>query len=1114
MRRWQGLVEQSLRFVGLSATLREAPAFFSALTGAWLSSVEEISPKGDELVSEGAEYLVALRGDPVSRAALLSTTIQAAMLVERCLDPKTFDPRNTLSHWVFGQRTFVFTDNLDVTNRLYFNLLDAEGRDSFGRPNMRFAPNGGLAQLRRTGVSRLRYYGGQDWRMCESLGHQLSTRLNIERVSSQDAGVDAAADIVVATAALEVGFDDPTVGAVIQHKAPRGMAGYLQRKGRAGRIRGMRPWMVVVLSDYGRDRLAYQNYDLLFDPELPVRTLPLSNRYVTRMQAVYASLDYLGERLQEAPRGSVWRDLTGPRENDVRAARLIKELRSILETEQGTRRLADHLRLALKMSGEEISALLWEYPRPLMTTALPTALRRLTSRWRARGEPNHDFQVRNNPLPDFIPASLFADLNLAEVRIDLPRVAQGQNSEVRAMPLFAALREFAVGRVSRRFGIRHRGERYWVPPPDDVLANGVRGQLGVQQVGQMLKVGDFCHVVEGKATTIPVYRPLSIEPKAPPANISDTSNARLIWHMQIVPLGVPDWLLPPMESVWNTIVRRVGFFLHASNVPVEVRRFATGSNAEVGVGKGNRRRIAIDFALDVGAAAIGAAFTADGVVFQIALPDRLFARDAGKAAKWRALRTGRFMDDAWRGVVLSGVPNPFLREWLAQIQLSAITYHAVQRQVSLEVAAAAVANGTATISPVEVLGVLFQSQVVDVEDEELQLGGQDRLRQELEDLLHEETVSEELRKASNRLWEPLTEEWEPWLRLAYHSTLACALLRALCDLCPTIDPGDLVVDLQRGPTGKEDRAPPEPELVEIWITEQGPGGSGLIEEFMRRYAEDPRRFFSMVRAALEMGEFELIDHQIARLLDVLTADESDSSTRSVIARMRSARTHAELSQLSKQLRIAMVREGFSPFHGFVVSLANRILRPGAGPATDRYLASALARWKSEEERLGIEIDLRVLCYWLSQSSEIDAVVAEVGIPQGSEGGAWRMSAIYGLLWARGRAIREAPLQVRNPFVDLPHIERLLVIDTICDERVLVSAEDPSWLETAAARLADGHLVTLTCSEHGRIQLSQALDALICNPIEAGYLRAYARLQGVRQAAGMMEADIELAEAVQ
>lgn len=54
---------------------------------------------------------------------------------------------------------------------------------------------------------------------------------------------------MIATASLEVGFNDPSVGMVIQHKAPRNVASYLQRKGRAGRSRTMRPWMVAVLSN-------------------------------------------------------------------------------------------------------------------------------------------------------------------------------------------------------------------------------------------------------------------------------------------------------------------------------------------------------------------------------------------------------------------------------------------------------------------------------------------------------------------------------------------------------------------------------------------------------------------------------------------------------------------------------------------------------------------------------------------------------------------------------------------------------------------------------------------------------------------------------------------------
>lgn len=97
----------------------------------------------------------------------------------------------------FRQRTFVFTDDLDVTNRLYFDLLSAEGRTSQGVVDHRNAPNGSLAILRKSDSSLSRYCGGQDWRACEAIGHAPDERLNIKRVSSQDRGVDPNADVIV-----------------------------------------------------------------------------------------------------------------------------------------------------------------------------------------------------------------------------------------------------------------------------------------------------------------------------------------------------------------------------------------------------------------------------------------------------------------------------------------------------------------------------------------------------------------------------------------------------------------------------------------------------------------------------------------------------------------------------------------------------------------------------------------------------------------------------------------------------------------------------------------------------------------------------------------------------
>lgn len=1121
MLRWQRLLDQRLRFVGLSATLREASHFFAALTGCRTNLVDEVSPRADEIESEGAEYMLALRGDPVSRTALLSTSIQTSMALQRCLDPKSTTPEASISTGAYGQRTFVFTDNLDVINRLYFDLLSAEGRNSYGDPDMRLAPNGGLAVLREAGPSLLRYANGQDWRFCQELHKGLQHRLVVKRVSSQDRGVDATADVIVATAVLEVGFDDPLVGAVIQHKAPRSMAGFLQRKGRAGRTRGMRPWTVIVLSDYGRDRAAYQSYDLLFDPELPVRTLPLGNRYITRMQAVYATIDYLSLRLQASPAGSVWSDLTDSDYlNEQRRQRLIRELRNILETEAGTKRLSKYLGRALQLSEAELSAILWEYPRPLLTTVLPTALRRLISSWSAGGAPQQDYRVFNNPLPDFIPGSLFADLNLSEVAINLPEHSSTNPFNDNAMSVFAALREFAPGRVSRRYGVRYRTERHWIAPsPDFQSGKGICSgvfSLDVDTIGNHALLGEYLLRREGKTSSVAVFRPIHLAPQSPPVAVKDSSNASLEWHSQIVANVEPTWLTPPSGSNWVHIVSRIGFFTHSKQAPVEIRRFAVGASAEVSVGK-ERFRADTSFQRQGQDVGLGAQFLADGIVFQIKIPSDLYSHQVpGDEEKWRALRSARFIDLAWRGERLTTIGSPFLREWLAHIYLSAITYEAIYRQIGLREADACIRQGTASISLLDVLTLLFQSQVVEVQGDVEASGGPDKLREELDTLLRDEELIKELHDFGRMLWEPVAEDWEPWLRGVYHSTLAAALLRSITDLCPSIDSDDLTVDLDRGPVLSGQDVGLDSNVVEAWFTERSPGGNGLVEEFMRSYAEDPRRFFANVSANLGMGEFELIDHQLKKLITVLAEDNDsgDSESSALVRQFRVAESQDEMAQTFRNLRRALLQEGFSPFHGFLVALGSRVLRPGSGAASDQYLARVLEQWQLEEARIGIDVDLRVISYYLSQSDDIDRVVSDNGSSPDTDRAAWRIGAIYGLLWPRGRAVRQSALQVRNPFTELPVIERLLVVDSVGEGRVCISLLDGDWLDQTSEKLSMGCQVTLTCPENERTRLASALNTLVVNPIESGYLRAYARLQGIRHIHFMIEADIELLEAVQ
>ena len=109
----------------------------------------------------------------------------------------------------------------------------------------------------------------------------------------------------------------------------------------------------------------------------------------------------------------------------------------------------------------------WEAPRSLLLEVLPTMRRRLASGWASDGTPGADFQIRWQPLPDFVPANLFSDLNLPETRIQLPPAQRDSEETETQAPVLQALRTFAPGRISRRYSVEHRYVRHWVPVPLD-----------------------------------------------------------------------------------------------------------------------------------------------------------------------------------------------------------------------------------------------------------------------------------------------------------------------------------------------------------------------------------------------------------------------------------------------------------------------------------------------------------------------------------------------------------------------------------------------------------------------------------------------------------------------
>ena len=1145
LRRYRHEVKHPLHFVGLSATLADPQSFFSDLTGLSFGAILPVMPS-DDMEEEGKEYQLVLRGDPVSGTSLLSTSIQAAMLLARVLDPLARGDAGPTGD-LFGRKVFVFTDDLDVTNRLYHNLLDAEGRDSWGRVKSNKEP---LAALRASSANEpgARLRDGQNWKLCEEIGHALQApnhRLEVGRTSSQDAGVDGGKSVVVATASLEVGYNDPRVGAVIQHKAPRDAASFLQRKGRAGRQRITRPWTVVVLSDYGRDRIAYQGYDQLFDPVLDKPSLPVDNRYVLRIQAVYAFMDWMVSQSPKYLRSNVWSDFTRPARADdewgqKRQAWQAQFIRQLLETGQKRDDLANHLRRALRISDDDVKALLWEPPRALMTAVLPTLWRRLITGWRQlqieAGENEFDLMAQNAPLPDFVTENLFSDLSVPEVRVLAPR-GVGKNAahlpppepEENWMSLTPALRALAPGRATRRFAVRHIADSHWVEPP---LLTESQQQMPVGKICcRHEEVGTFQTIVGEEVADVRCVRPLEVLLQLVPENVRNTSNAFLQWRSQFLPPARGEVADVPQGSAFGEWVRGVTFFTHNQRNPLRVRRFAVASDAALRFKNGDEAYLHIAFTDEDGEpAALGFEQEVDGLLFRCHFSDELL--EDVKARSLRALRAAFFRDLVESDVTLLQLTNSFRLTWLSQVFLSILLARAMVSQNSLAQAAEYYRNGDPNkiwLPAIEraldvIFGVLAVAEDEDGRtdlDDDAQPASADRkprLYASLRELAQEVKVRERLLDLARVLWEAPqdfgSDKWDEWLRRRLKATLGGALLQACYALTPQFQTGDLLLDLGSGAPAPEAPHPWNAEEETIWISEDVMGGAGVVEEIMRQYIEDPRRFFLLVETALGPSDFEIVDAQLSLIVEL---SQSDAEVQGTFDEVRTLQGNNELSLARRALMGVLSERNVLLTHPVMTSLNARVLRAGSGASSDELLAALLRRWNDEENKLGLEIDARIFAYLAAVDDEfkplLGCVLSEVG-GEDSVHLKQRYSLLYGLLWPRGAVLRERTFESYNPYVTAPKGDASLLMEILRVKRQPVSLHDRDWSERAAAALAENGLVQIVTDSQGQEALRAAILELVSQPIEVGFLRLYPHLARLESTLDGFAATLHLQEAIQ
>ena len=1071
IRRWRGEMASPSHVVGLSATLADPEGFFSQLIGTDTGNIAVISPNDAEMRGSGREYFMALRGDPASQTSLLSTTIQTAMLMRRMLDRELGEP----SGGIFGSRLFAFTDNLDIVNRLHSQLQDAEGWQPGG---VNRKPKGSLAVLRASGSDDgPRDAVGQLWDAAEELG-TLSRHMVVDRTTSQDAGVGSTSDIVVATASLEVGFDDPNVGAVLQHKAPRDAAQFLQRRGRAGRDPAMRPWTTVVLSDYGRDRLAFQAYEALFDPRVQPVHLPIRNRVILKMQATWWLIDYL----TRISRGVNLRSLLTRRwsRDGDRLARAVLDAARNLLTDEGIDRLDSGLQKSLRINEEDVRSVLFDYPRAIVTAVLPTIIRRLEAVIGQRKLP--DDLLWDDPLVDFIPSSLFNPLQTPEVQIYAPTTGQFRPAP-RIEPIAQSMSEFAPGKVSYRFALRGRRERMWVNPPASTEPN-----LDLEAF-----CDDYLLLARPPEFGEPVVQPRLLRLSRPGGRVPDSSYGRWNWEVFFRVNGTPVELDVPSDSAWATLVRSVVVLTHRARAPLTVWRIARTVEVERQLSSepsSTQHRVR----LAGHDAAVGFAMEVDGLRIDVSLPEQPVTLLGTQLD--RALRTTYFEHLVLTDFVLTArVPSSFLREWMAQLALCAV----VTASVDIGSGLAELSDADLSAAMVQAARAVFGAEgPPDDPTEPIHAPG---LITDVEKALQDVETVGALQQCLACLHGPLPAASLTWIHERYASTVSAGFIGAVQTMCPDLDVADLRADFEL--LLSDDDKP----FARITISEDQPGGTGVVETAVERIVEDPRAFWSVVTSVLGPCDGERIDEALRRLL----RDRDEGHFADEVDQIRVASTLKDTTMAWASLRERMFHRGIDADQTVISALSTRLLRPGSDASVEQLCQDLLSHWNALEDKLGLEVDLRVFAYIAAQHDETRRSLATITL-HADQDPDWTVGQIVGLLWSRGSKLRAANLQSYNPYCKQPDTERLLLEAVTRAPIPTVQFGTDNWRDDLDDQLNRGGVTQIVCLDD--MEAAEAIRHLVTVPTAVGVLEFHPRVVGVERSHVEITLTVDIREAQQ
>lgn len=1068
LRRWKYLRDrtqrQSLCIVGLSATLEDAQTFFSKLTGVPIEDVHVIQPKLEDTYQRSMEYNLVVRNDPGAKTTLLSTSVYATVLMGRVLDPLG----KNISEGTYGQRIFAFAPTLDIVNRWY-HILSSQVE----APNKPTSIHYDVPNSVTDEEKKQRYKEGQYWYFFTTqtghnqIGHNLANSLTVNVTSSQHRGVDEGSSIIVATSALEVGYNDPLVGAVVQHRASQNRASLLQRKGRAGRNPTMRPWMVLVAAYYGFDRWVFQHADSAFDPNLPPLRLPLQNLYVLKIQAAYVLMDYLSSLVHV----NVWDVLTNKESypyhhNEAIQKALAAHIEAIIRSPES---FVSFLKNALCLQDELIlQVVLWGEPRPLMTELIPTLQRQLNTAWQVLSyDHQQGWQVQkykdavgDTPMRGFVPSALFEELNPMEVRVKIPRDETDKWDE-QGLPVALALSEFVPGRVSKRYTRRNfSDEAHWLPfSPFPAEEEDYQRDLFALPVSfQLVTEWEERYEGELQREKWQVYSPTAMRLKRVASGVDDSSYARYVWRSKFLPYDYfsqrydEDGLRVNLTKSMKAFFKETSFFTHQQGKCVQVTRYAPQFEVTLAYQDGTRIRGTYDFVTSqshMPNVAVGFMLYTDALCF-----------------RYQTLDVERLKSSQTWHTTYQSLAYIFCLYLLSKASESS-QYNLYEIRLALDTALTILVKNACLGATQITLQEAFERLTLEDVREELR----DAIRRQDSETPVEEQVELDFADRVDIsvilpflrvFWDdnhPLLAEF---LEEAYAYSLGQTLFTTIGEFLPDAQLEDLHLDV-------------EPSNEVIWVSELSAGGIGVLQRLTDELVRFPQRFERFFLKNIHYCRREALAQSLFRVSAQLGKDDE---LKRLLEQVRQAEDLPSLERGHEALNVALKALDVDVDVSFNFAVSSKFLRPDFTPEIDELLLFATDFWQGAEDRLGIALNLDVVTKVLARhpfvTQTLQQHIRHLSL-EDTKSHVNYEKLLEALLWTRCSGSCPDCIEHFQYYQRYMWLSRRLVQEVWqATIEAPISVDEVDWLERLKLRIATQHEATVECQPKELQQVRQSL----------------------------------------